>query len=128
MKKSILLSFVLILSVSFASPNSLLTDKLPSPFVVIPQPQNVILLNGPGLNTGVLKNLLIKGDIKRPVMGNLLSQLNGAQAGNKGTLSLILDKMTTSLPSEEGYILNIYTDRAEVISKGEAGYRQAGPV
>jgi len=65
MKKSILLSFVLILSVSFASPNSLLTDKLPSPFVVIPQPQNVILLNGPGLNTGVLKNLLIKGDIKR---------------------------------------------------------------
>jgi len=36
--------------------------------------------------------------------------------------------MTTSLPSEEGYILNIYTDRAEVISKGEAGYRQAGPV
>ena len=121
MKKSILFLFVLSLSVSFASPNSLLTEKLPSPFVVIPQPQNVILLNGPGLNTGVLKNLLIKGDIKRPVMGNLLSQLSGVQLGNKGTLSLILDKTTTSLPSEEGYILNIYMDRAEVISKDEAG-------
>ena len=42
------------------------------------------------------------------------------QAG-KGTLTLILDKTINNIPSEEGYILTVSGEKAEITAKGEAG-------
>ena len=89
--------------------------------MIIPQPQNVILLKDKGLDRDNLKQVLLKGDFKRPIMGAVLSQLPAGQMDGKGTLVLILDRSLTSLPSEEGYILTVSGDRAEIVSKGEAG-------
>ena len=121
MKKSIFLSLVLSLSIVFAYPNGVQSERLPLPFVILPQPQNVILLNGSGLEPGILKTVIIKGQFSRPVMGNLLSHLTTGDPATKGTLTLILDKSLSSPASDEGYIMTIYNDRVEVISKGEAG-------
>ena len=54
-------------------------------------------------------------------MGNLLSQLTIGKSTAKGTLTLVLDKTLTSVPSEEGYVMTIYKDRVEIVSSGEAG-------
>ncbi len=37
-------------------------DKLPSPFVILPQPQEVVLLKGSGLQHGKLQNMVLKGE------------------------------------------------------------------
>ena len=121
MKKSILLLFSIGILITFASPNGLSSEKLPTPFVILPQPQNIILLNGPGLEPGALQHLILKGGFSRPVMGDLLSQITTGDPTANGTLTLILDKTITSIPSEEGYIMTIYKDRVEVVSSGEAG-------
>lgn len=121
MKKSIFLSLVLSLSIVFAFPNSIQSEKLPAPFVILPQPQNVILLRGSGLEPGILKTVILKGQFSRPVMGNLLSHLTTGDPATKGTLTLILDKSLASPASDEGYIMTVYSDRVEIISKGEAG-------
>lgn len=106
---------------SFALCISLSAEILPYPFKIIPQPQSVTMLKGQGLQTGSLQYLIIKGNVKHPVLGNILSQLIiGNQAG-KGILTLILDKTITSLSSEEGYLMTISKDRVEIIAKGEAG-------
>jgi hexosaminidase len=121
MKKSTLLSVIICILIASASLNGVSSEKLPSPFVILPQPQSVIMLNGPGLEPGMLQHLILKGKSNRPVMGNLLSQLTIGESTAKGTLTLVLDKTITSLPSEEGYIMTIYKDMVEIISSGEAG-------
>ena len=121
MKKNCLQIIVLFLLYSFLFTGQILADKLPSPFIIIPQPQKIILSAGPGLTPGTLQYLILKGDFNRPLMGNLLSQLTIGE--NLGTASLILtlDRTLSSLPSEEGYILTISKERVEIISSGEAG-------
>jgi hexosaminidase len=99
----------------------LFAQKLPSPFVIMPQPQNVILLKDPGLDPGRLKQVFLKGKFKRPAMGNLLSQLTIGTSVSKGMLTLVLDSTITSLPSDEGYVMSISEDGAEIISSGKAG-------
>ena len=107
MKKSIFLSLVLSLSIVFAYPNGVQSERLPLPFVILPQPQNVILLNGSGLEPGILKTVILKGQFSRPVMGNLLSHLTTGDPATKGTLTLILDKSLSSPASDEGYIMTV---------------------
>jgi hypothetical protein len=121
MKKTVLLISVLIFFGITASPNDAAAGKLPSPFVIIPQPQNVLLLNGPGLDPAILNHLFIKGEASLPVLGNLLSRLTSGTNGGDGSLTLILDKTSSPALSEEGYILTVYANRAEIISPGEAG-------
>ena len=121
MKKSCIQSFAIFIFLLFASLNRLLADKLPSPFVILPQPHNIILLKGQGLEPGTLQFLILKGEFRRPVMGDLLSQLTIGKSTGKGSLSLILDKSIKSLPSEEGYIMTISQDKVEIMSTGEAG-------
>lgn len=95
-------------------------DQLPPPFVIIPQPQNVVLQKGTGLEAGELRQLIMKGSFERPVMGCILSQLPSGQTGGKGTLLLVLDSLS-SLPSEEGYVLSVHGGRVDIIARGEAG-------
>ena len=121
MKKTILLAFAFSILSSFAYPIALPQGKLPSPFVIIPQPQSIILLDGPGLVSGSLQHLILKGDFVRPELGNILSQLRGEESETLETLTLIIDTALISVPTDEGYVLTILKDRAEIISKGEAG-------
>ena len=96
-------------------------ETLPSPFLIIPQPQEVVLLKGPGLQYGKLQNMVIKGEFKRPVMGNILSQLKIVKTAGNGTLTLVLDKTIMNIPSDEGYILTVSDEKAEIKARGAAG-------
>ena len=65
--------------------------------------------------------MVLKGEFKRPVTGNILSQLTIVKSAGNGTLTLILDKTIKNIPSDEGYILTVSDDKAEITAKGEAG-------
>ena len=119
MKRNFLLPFSVFLLFSIGISSH--ANTLPSPFKIIPQPQNVTLLNGQGIQYGSLQSVVIKGDFKAPVMGAILSQLTFGKQAGKGTLTLILDKTITSLPSEEGYLMTIAGDKIEISATGEAG-------
>jgi len=121
MKKSFQLSLATSMLFSVVSWIGLSADKLPSPFVILPQPQSVVLLKGAGLESGKLHQILLKGEFKLPVMDNILSQMTIGKSAGTGTLTLILDKTITSVPSDEGYIMTVRQDRVEIISKSEAG-------
>jgi hexosaminidase len=121
MKKSFQLSLATGMLFSVVSWIGLSADKLPSPFVILPQPQSVVLLKGAGLESGKLHQINLKGEFKLPVMGNILSQMTLGKSAGTGTLTLILDKTISSVPSDEGYIMTISHDRVEIISKSETG-------
>ncbi|MBK7713052.1 MAG: family 20 glycosylhydrolase [Bacteroidales bacterium] len=102
-------------------PSGQATEKLPSPFMIIPQPQNVVLIKGSGLEYGRLMHMVLRNGIKRPVTGNILSLLTLTESEGKGTLTLTLDTAIKNIPSDEGYILTISDEKAEITAKGEAG-------
>ena len=116
-KVSIITGILLVITAGMAFS----TDKIPAPFIILPQPQSVVLLKGSGLELTKLHQIAIKGEFKRPVMGNLLSQLILGKSAGKGTLELILDKSLNTIHSEEGYVMTISADKAEVKANGEAG-------
>ena len=121
MKKGNYFSFSICLLILLISSCGLIAQKLPAPFMILPQPQNVTMLNGPGLEPGMLQHLVLKGDFLRPVMGDLLSGLSLEKETGKGTLILLLEKTVPGLNTEEGYTMTIYSDSVEVASTGEAG-------
>ena len=98
-----------------------IAEILPAPFKVIPQPKEVILLKRVGLKYGELQNLQRQGDFKRPVMGEILSEITEFCRKDKGTLTLILEEKGGVPMSPEGYVLKISSGNAEIISRGEAG-------
>lgn len=97
------------------------TERLPFPFMIIPQPQEVVLLKESGLQSGILRHMVLKDGVKRPVTGNILSLLTIADSGGKGTLTLTIDKNIKNIPSDEGYILTISDNKAEITAIGAAG-------
>ena len=121
MKKGNYFSFSICLLILLISSGGLIAQKLPAPFMILPQPQNVTMLNGPGLEPGMLQHLVLKGDFLCPVMGDLLSGLSLEKETGKGTLILLLEKTIPGLNTEEGYTMTIYSDSVEVASTGEAG-------
>ena len=120
MKKFQLLAIACILLL-FSAEKVLSLEKLPSPFMILPQPQNVVLLKGSGLQSNELHKIILIGVSKPPIMGNILSLLTIERSTRKGTLTLNLDTTFTSLPSDEGYILVVSQGIAEIIAKSEAG-------
>jgi len=96
-------------------------NKLPEPFLIVPQPQKVEMLKGDGLEFGKLENLILIGEFKRPVMGHILSQLTESTVKDEGSLTLKLDNSGFVPESTEGYILTISNGDAIIISGGEAG-------
>lgn len=98
-----------------------ISAPLPNPFKILPQPQKVSLASGKGIRADQLKQLFLSGDFEVPVAGPLISKLPVTQTAGKGTLSLILDKMSTAIPSNEGYVLIINNDNITITAKGEAG-------
>jgi hexosaminidase len=118
-KYLLLLAGGLVFSIVAALP--LTAEKLPAPFIILPQPQQVTLLGGPGLESGKLEHLVMKGDFNRPVMGSILSHLTSVNKTGAGTLSLVLDTAFNAVPSAEGYSMTISNNSIEIIANGEAG-------
>jgi hypothetical protein len=121
MKKNFRVLFLSLLLFSFSWGIILSVDKIPSPFVILPQPKEVVLLKRSGLQNGRLMYMVLKNGVKRPLTGNILSQLTIAESDGEGTLTLTLDKNINNIPSDEGYILTISQEKAEITAKGEAG-------
>ena len=121
MKTNFLLSLACWSIFSCTPITGLSAEELPAPFIVLPQPHHVTLLGGPGLEPGTLKYIVLKGDFKRPVMGNFLSRLTTGKPSDNGMLILHLDTALNALPSEEGYIMTVTRNRVEIVAKGEAG-------
>lgn len=119
MKRNFILSITTCILFSFYC--NCYADKLPYPFKILPQPQNISLLNGEGFKPESLQQLIIKGAFKAPVMGAMLSLLPVGKAKIKGTLTLTLDKKSSSFNSAEAYLLTITKDRIEITASGEAG-------
>jgi hypothetical protein len=113
-----LLIFLLTFSLGAESGN---VNKIPAPFSIIPQPRQVEMLSGNGLEYGKLDNLNLTDEIKRPVLGYILSQLTESFINEKGTLTLKMEDSGTAPGSQEGYILTILNGNAEIISSGEEG-------
>ncbi|HLO59011.1 MAG TPA: family 20 glycosylhydrolase [Bacteroidales bacterium] len=108
----------LILSVIFDLP--LLSQELPAPFLIIPSPKQVKVTGANGLPATALNAVMLKGTVKRPVMGNLLSVLPETHIDKKGALQLEIDT-SLSLPSNEGYILTIRQSGVTIKAKDHAG-------
>lgn len=96
-------------------------NELPSPFLVIPQPQRVEMLQGTGVDADGIHNLILQGIPERPVMGSILSRLTESGI-EKGSLTLRLDSSNQSLPTtEEGYVLTILNGNAKIVTSDAAG-------
>ncbi|NOY95050.1 MAG: family 20 glycosylhydrolase [Chlorobi bacterium] len=95
------------------------SGKLPAPFLIVPQPQDLELLDGTGLSS--LANLRISDGVKRPVMGHLLSQLVEAAGIGGGVLTLRLDSSALVPASPEGYVLTISNGQAGIVARGQQG-------
>ncbi len=97
------------------------TTSMPAPFLLVPQPQEIVLLQGDGLPFGKLAVLKKTGEFDRPVMGPILSRVAESNDDGFGKLTLILDNTGVAPDSHEGYVLTIKNGHAEVIASGEAG-------
>lgn len=95
-------------------------SDMPSPFQIIPQPQHVELLDGNGMEPMGLNTLVIHGDLKRPIMGDLLSGLTEGGSG-EGVLTLKLDSTEGVPQGDEGYRLIVSNGNVEISSRGAAG-------
>lgn len=96
-------------------------EKLPAPFKIIPQPQQVELINGLSFRPENLKVLVLSSGANRPVLGQLLSRLPIGKLSSKGSLSLTLDTTLSAVQSPEGYVLTILSDKVSIVARGEAG-------
>lgn len=98
------------------------TDELPKPFIILPQPCQIILHQSKaGLRFGKIQQIVLKGNISLPVMGGILSKIKIQSTKSNATLKLILDRNFTSVPSDEGYQLTIENNNAKIIARSEAG-------
>lgn len=110
--------FLLISNEVFSFPEQ---GKLPAPFVVIPQPSNVILTGGEGISFNTIKAIFLSGFTQRPELGQEIDMLPLSGQPGKGVLSLKLENREGLPSSEEGYLLIISGGSAEITSRGEAG-------
>jgi hypothetical protein len=111
--------FSVIIGLAFSSCAT--AGTLPGTFRVIPQPRQVELFDGVGLEFGGLKAVLLKGDFPRPVMGPKLSYLPETGRDGVGVLSLELAASGSSVDSPEGYVLVISGGKVKITSRGQAG-------
>lgn len=96
-------------------------DQLPEPFLLLPQPKNIIVNDGAALDPALLKQIVLQGEFTRPVMGSYLSRLPAGKGEGKGVVRLVLDKTISELPSPEGYVMTISGDGVVIRAAGEAG-------
>ncbi len=122
-KRNYLIIFLLVMLMgSFVGTNIAVgQDKLPDPFVLLPQPRQVELLAGKGLLSDQLKGITYIEGINRPVLGTFLSQLPFSESAEPGLLKLKIEKGDDIPESHEGYMLTISDGEVVISARSEAG-------
>jgi hypothetical protein len=97
--------------------------QLPLPFRILPEPREVILIEGDGLRFGALEAVSLKQNFQRPVMGNVLSLLPEAAENEKrnGILTLGISTEDGIPDSPEGYVLTVKNGSAKIAACDRAG-------
>ncbi len=101
--------------------NLFASDKLPESFQILPQPKNVELFSDKGIEFGEIKSLKLDGNIGRPILGNILSQLPEISANEGGRITLKIVNDGNIPQSPEGYVLEVSRGNVQITSRGEAG-------
>jgi hypothetical protein len=96
-------------------------ETLPKQFQLIPQPQQVSLQQGAGLQYATLKAVQLKDNVTRPIMGDILGVLPQNDTNDTGVLALQLVTDNTVPKSDEGYVLVIKDGSVTISARGEAG-------
>jgi len=96
-------------------------DILPAVFQVIPQPRNVELMAGPGLDAHARLTVRLDGDVSRPVMGPVMSQFPETGHAADGTVTLRIDTGPDVPESSEGYVLTVSDGSAVISARSEPG-------
>lgn len=107
---------------AFSGCNSDKNLHLPSPFKVIPQPQEIEVSNGKGLKYDELTGIILIGLKNRPVLGDILDRIPEYQDGTKkSTLTLKLEAVNPVVKNPEGYLLTLADGKVEIESASLAG-------
>ncbi|MCD6174516.1 MAG: beta-N-acetylhexosaminidase [Planctomycetes bacterium] len=96
-------------------------ETLPKQFQLIPQPQEISLQEGAGLQYTVLRTIKQGDNVTRPIMGDILSVLPQNDTIDSGVLSLQLVTDSTVPKSAEGYVLVIKNGSATISARNQAG-------
>lgn len=118
-RSGLMVWFSVIIGIAFSG--CVTAGTLPEPFKVIPQPRQVELVGGIGLEFGGLKAVQLKGVFPRPVTGPMLSFLPLTDKEGRGVLSLQLITNSSVPEAPEGYVLVISSSNAKISSRGQAG-------
>ena len=89
-------------------------------FRLLPQPQKVELLKAGGLPYAALRNIVLVNTRERPVMPPMLAAFPLAASPVAGSVSLVI-RASLSLPSPEGYILEIKDRQVTIQAAQQAG-------
>ncbi|MFT3705672.1 MAG: family 20 glycosylhydrolase [Agriterribacter sp.] len=91
-----------------------------SHFRLLPLPQKITLTQGKGLSYTGLRAIALVNTHTKPVMSGITASLPLGKSSIAGTLSFIIDS-SLSLPSPEGYILEIKEGKATIKATKQEG-------
>ncbi|MCW3118407.1 MAG: glycoside hydrolase [Chitinophagaceae bacterium] len=89
-------------------------------FRILPQPQKIELLKAKGLLYSDLRSVALINTGEKPVMTGMLEALPLTKIASAGTISLIIQS-NLSLPSPEGYVLEINGKQVTIKASQQAG-------
>lgn len=92
-----------------------------SQFRLLPRPQKIVLNPGSGISPSILKGVMLRNNIQRPVQYGLLASLPVLDKGGPGVLTLELTKQGPAASREEGYEITIGNDQARISASTGAG-------
>ncbi len=89
-------------------------------FKLLPQPQKIEILAGKGLRYTDLRGIYLNNTAHKPVISGQMANLPMAGSPVAGTVSLVIKK-DLSLPSPEGYVLEIKGKQVFIQASTQAG-------
>ncbi len=90
-------------------------------FRLLPQPKNIEVLNGTGLNSGDLQTIHLQSKAEKPVLYGELTDLPLSANNSSQTLSLMISKDKNIPENGEGYVLEVGNKRASVMARTQQG-------
>ncbi len=117
--KIFLFSFLILIGCT-ANKTPLSIDEFNSHFKLLPRAQKIELKNGHGLYYSDLHGYFLKNTYKKPVMSGELANLPLSDSPTDGVVSLAINP-ALSLPSEEGYILDITGKKVVIEALSQTG-------
>ncbi|MBL7698244.1 MAG: beta-N-acetylhexosaminidase [Chitinophagaceae bacterium] len=113
-------TFLLLIVPFFAAIAVQAQNSLGSQFKLLPIPQKIELQKGTGISYNTLTSFRLEGQAKKPVLDDVLGNLEETSTAGKGTVVFKLDSIS-EFSSPEGYILSIENGYVTIIAEGQAG-------